>query len=142
MLWLINCQNKRISISTLYFDEIVLQQFEIFCTLRIRKILKKFVVESAYVIYEWSFRRGRSSIFAALYFLPILALIQAICGGLVYNSFPYIVVILSLVSSAFHFAFKLNQSAKALLIGCVKDSRSAVILMGHWVLHGKTHFNF
>lgn len=80
-------------------------------------------------------RRGRSSIFAALYFLPILALIQAICGGLVYNSFPYIVVILSLVSSAFHFAFKLNQSAKALLIGCVKDSRSAVILMGHWVLH-------
>ena len=82
-------------------------------------------------------RRGRSSVFAALYFLPILALIQAVFGGLVYQSFPYVVVILSLVSSAFHFAFKLNQSAKALLIGCVKDSRSTVILMGHWVLHGK-----
>ena len=81
-------------------------------------------------------RRGRSSIFAALYFLPILALIQAVGGGLVYQSFPYIVVILSLVSSAFHFAFKLNQTPKALLIGFVKDSRSLVILMGHWALHG------
>ena len=80
-------------------------------------------------------RRGRSSIFAALYFLPILALIQAVGGGLVYASFPYIVVILSLISSAFHFAFKLNQSAKALLIGCAKDSRSAIILLGHWLLH-------
>ena len=80
-------------------------------------------------------RRGRSSIFAALYFLPVLALIHAVGGGLVYASFPYIVLIVSLVSSAFHFAFKLNQKAKALFIGCVKDSRSAVILIGHWLLH-------
>lgn len=79
--------------------------------------------------------RGNSSIFAALYFLPMLALIQAVGGGLVYESFPYIVVILSLISSAFHFAFKLNQSALALLLGCVRDSRSAIILLGHWLLH-------
>lgn len=80
-------------------------------------------------------RRGNSSIFAALYFLPMLALVQAVAGGLVYESFPYIVVILSLISSAFHFAFKLNQSALALLLGCVRDSRSAIILLGHWLLH-------
>ena len=80
-------------------------------------------------------RRGRSSIYAALYFLPILALIQALGGGLIYYSFPYIVVILSLISSAFHFAFKLNQSVKALLLGCAKDARSAVIFLGHWLLH-------
>lgn len=80
-------------------------------------------------------RRGRSSIFAALYFLPVLALIQAVGGGLVYASYPYIVLILSLISSAFHFAFKLDQSAKSLLLGCAKDARSAVILLGHWLLH-------
>ena len=56
-------------------------------------------------------------------------------GGLIYEAFPYVVLILSLISSAFHFAFKLDQTAKALLIGCVKESRSAVILVGHWLLH-------
>ena len=80
-------------------------------------------------------RKGRTSIFAALYFLPILALIHAVGGGLVYFSYPYIVLILSLVSSAFHFAFKLDQTAKSLLLGCAKDSRSALILIGHWSLH-------
>ena len=79
--------------------------------------------------------RGRSSVFAALYFLPVLAFVQAVAGGLIYEAFPYVVLILSLISSAFHFAFKLDQTAKALLIGCVKESRSAVILVGHWLLH-------
>jgi hypothetical protein len=80
-------------------------------------------------------RRGRSSVFAALYFLPILALIQAVGGGLVYAAYPYIVLILSLISSAFHFAFKLDQSAKSLVLGCAKETRNAVILFGHWLLH-------
>ncbi len=80
-------------------------------------------------------RRGRSSVFAALYFLPVLALIQAIGGGLIYASYPYIVLILSLISSACHFAFKLDQSTKTLFMGCAKDARSAVILFGHWLLH-------
>ena len=79
--------------------------------------------------------RGRSSIFAALYFLPVLAFVQAVAGGLIYEAFPYVVLILSLISSAFHFAFKLDQTARALLIGCIKESRSAVILIGHWLLH-------
>jgi len=80
-------------------------------------------------------RKGRTSIFAALYFLPILSLIHAVGGGLVYFAYPYIVLILSLISSAFHFAFKLDQTTKSLLIGCARDSRSAMILIGHWLLH-------
>ena len=79
--------------------------------------------------------RGRSSIFAALYFLPVLAFVQAVAGGLIYEAFPYVVLIMSLISSAFHFAFKLDQTAKALLINTFKESRSAVILIGHWLLH-------
>ena len=80
-------------------------------------------------------RRGRSSIYAALYFLPILAVIHGTCGGLVYMSYPYVVLVLSLISSATHFALKLNQSAKALFLGCFTDARNFVILMGHWLLH-------
>ena len=50
-------------------------------------------------------------------------------------SYPYIVLVLSLVSSAAHFAFKLDQSAKALVTGCCRDTRNLVILLGHWLLH-------
>ncbi len=75
-------------------------------------------------------RRGRSSVYAALYFLPALSVAHACLGGLVYMSYPHIVLVLSLISCAAHFAYKLDQSARALLLGCVKDSRNLVILIG------------
>nr|ACO10195.1 JNK1-associated membrane protein [Caligus rogercresseyi] len=78
---------------------------------------------------------GGTGIYAALYFLPILALLHAIFGGLIYVSFPYIVVILSVISSASHFAFKLDQSPKALFLGCFTDPRNGLILLGHWSIH-------
>jgi hypothetical protein len=67
--------------------------------------------------------RGRSAVYAALYFLPILSVIHAVGGGLVYASYPYIVLILSVISSATHFAYKLDQSAKSLFLGCFKETR-------------------
>ena len=81
-------------------------------------------------------RRGRTAIYTALYFLPALSVIHAVGGGLVYYSYQYIIFILSVISSACHFAFKLDQSPRALLIGCFQGPRSAVILFGHWLLHG------
>lgn len=79
--------------------------------------------------------RGSSAIYAALYFLPALAILHAVFGGLVYVSFQYIIFIMSIISSACHFAFKLDQTPKALLRSCVKGPRNAVILSGHWLLH-------
>jgi hypothetical protein len=32
---------------------------------------------------------GRNAMYAALYFFPILSLVHAVLGGLVYYSFPY-----------------------------------------------------
>ncbi|XP_046402356.1 JNK1/MAPK8-associated membrane protein [Ischnura elegans] len=80
-------------------------------------------------------KQGKMSIYAALYFFPILALIQAVLGGLIYYSFPYIVIILSVLSNAAHFAFKLNQSMKSLIVTTFTDVRNVVILLGHWALH-------
>ena len=80
-------------------------------------------------------RRGKNAIFAALYFLPILAATHAVTGGLIYMAYPYIVFVLSVLSSASHFAFKLDQSPRALLSGSVKNARDFVILIGHWLLH-------
>jgi hypothetical protein len=80
-------------------------------------------------------RRGRTAIYAALYFLPALSVIHAVGGGLVYFSYQYIIFILSVITSACHFAFKLDQEPKKLLVGCFKGDRSTVILLGHWLLH-------
>lgn len=79
--------------------------------------------------------RGKTSIYAAMYFLPILTVLHAVCGGLLYFSFPYVTIILSVISSAAHFAFHLDQSMKSLIVATFLDVRNLVILLGHWVLH-------
>lgn len=50
-------------------------------------------------------------------------------------SFPYIVVILSVVSSAAHFAIHLDQSVQSLITSTLVEERNIVILLGHWALH-------
>ncbi|XP_077999887.1 JNK1/MAPK8-associated membrane protein-like [Glandiceps talaboti] len=74
---------------------------------------------------------GKASIYAALYFLPILTVTQAVAAGLLYYSFPYLVIIVSLVTSAVHFAKQEIENIKDL----VKKPRHIVILLGHWVVH-------
>ncbi|KAK7794477.1 hypothetical protein R5R35_004700 [Gryllus longicercus] len=80
-------------------------------------------------------KQGKMSIYAALYFFPTLALIQAVFGGLIYYSFPYIIIVISVFSNATHFAFKLDQSMRFLLFSTIVEFRNMVILIGHWLLH-------
>ncbi|XP_020293577.1 JNK1/MAPK8-associated membrane protein [Pseudomyrmex gracilis] len=81
-------------------------------------------------------RRGKFSIYGALYFYPILALLHAVGGGLIYYAFPFITIILSVISSAAHFAFKLNQTIKSLLLSSILDRKNIIVILGHWILHG------
>lgn len=81
-------------------------------------------------------KQGKFSIYAALYFYPILALLHAVGGGLIYYSFPYITIILSVLSNAAHFAFKLNQTVKSLLLSSVSNIKNVIVILGHWLLHG------
>ncbi|KAK0090930.1 hypothetical protein PV326_003991 [Microctonus aethiopoides] len=81
-------------------------------------------------------KQGKFSIYAALYFFPILALLHAVGGGLIYYSFPYITIILSVLSNAAHFAFKLNQTMKSLILSSVSDIKNVIVILGHWLLHG------
>nr|SVE74383.1 EOG090X0BGA [Daphnia barbata] len=83
--------------------------------------------------------RGHSAsqpIYAALYLFPILALIHGIMAGLIYYAFPSIIILLSLMSHAFHFASRPDQSWKALLYETVSRVHNLVVVIGHWVLHG------
>lgn len=79
--------------------------------------------------------RGRNATYSAFYFLPIFCLAHGVLGGIIYFSYPYIVILVSLVSCAAHYAFQLNQSVKSLVIRSLTDSRNLVILLGHWALH-------
>ncbi|XP_046859462.1 JNK1/MAPK8-associated membrane protein-like [Xenia sp. Carnegie-2017] len=74
---------------------------------------------------------GRRSIYAALYFLPITAMVHATCAGLLYYSYPYLMLIGSVLSTAIILANKNVKSFKDLLIN--KDV--IVILLCHWFLH-------
>lgn len=78
---------------------------------------------------------GKVTIYSALYFYPILMLLQAVLGGVIYYTFPYIVIILSVISIAAHFAYKLGQTMLFLILSSVSDLRSVLILLGHWALH-------
>ncbi|KAJ8962617.1 hypothetical protein NQ318_001010 [Aromia moschata] len=62
-----------------------------------------------------------------------------LCGYVFHSdsnySFPYLVVILSLISCAAHFAIKMDQSIMSLIVTTVVEPRNVVILIGHWCLH-------
>ncbi|KAL0269609.1 UNVERIFIED_CONTAM: hypothetical protein PYX00_007284 [Menopon gallinae] len=75
---------------------------------------------------------GKMSLYAALHFYPVIAFIQAIFGGIIYYTFPYLVIVATLISSAIHFAQRLDQSMVALVLYTVTDPRNLVILFGHW----------
>lgn len=79
--------------------------------------------------------KGTKSIYAALYFLPLLIVTQAVFAGLIYYSFPYIIIISSLVTSAIHMASCRQQGFRDLIIDNVTNIRNLMILIGHWLLH-------
>ncbi|XP_075782468.1 JNK1/MAPK8-associated membrane protein isoform X2 [Pelodiscus sinensis] len=71
------------------------------------------------------------SIYAALYFFPILTVIQAVGGGLLYYAFPYIILVLSLVTLAVYMSASEVESPKDLLV----RKKRLVVLFSHWLLH-------
>lgn len=78
---------------------------------------------------------GKKAIYCALYFYPILVLTHTVAAGLIYCAFPYIIIIISMMTSASHFSIKMDQSAPALLMSSLTNVRNLIILLGHWLVH-------
>ncbi|PFX33404.1 JNK1/MAPK8-associated membrane protein-like [Stylophora pistillata] len=75
--------------------------------------------------------QGRNSTYAAMYFLPCLAVVHALFGGLIYYSYPYITLTISVLSTAAVLA-----KNKITHIGqLVKSKRHTIIIMAHWLAH-------
>nr|CAG4635001.1 EOG090X0BGA [Alona affinis] len=83
--------------------------------------------------------KGRAAsmpIYAGLYLFPALTLIHGTMAGLIYYSFPSIIILLSLMSHAFHFASRSDQSWRVLLQETVSSFHNLIVVLGHWILHG------
>lgn len=97
--------------------------------LALRPELTRFVSRGAAVTGD------AGAVYAALYLLPALTVMHALLAGLLYEIFPYVVIIGSIISCATYFAFQRDQSMVALVRGCVRDARSLIIVLSHWALH-------
>ncbi|XP_069921194.1 JNK1/MAPK8-associated membrane protein isoform X2 [Oryctolagus cuniculus] len=71
------------------------------------------------------------SIYAALYFFPILTVLQAVGGGLLYYAFPFIILVLSLVTLAVYMSASEIESCYDLLV----RKKRLLVLFSHWLLH-------
>lgn len=89
-----------------------------------------------YVVKRILPNEGRLTIYATLYFVPILAATHAVGSGLIYYTFPYIAIILTALSNAMHMAFKLKQTIKFLFTSSIWDFKNVIILTIHWLLTG------
>lgn len=97
--------------------------FYVFC-ITIMLLLRPFVNERCKPKIE----KASLAIYYALYAFPLLALIHSLFGGLVYFAFPYLCLVISCGANACHFAMKLDQSAKSLLITSLTDLRNIIII--------------
>nr|AVK87135.1 JNK1/MAPK8-associated membrane protein-like [Anadara broughtonii] len=88
-----------------------------------------------FLSYKFLDKKGTNSIYAALYFHPILIVLQAVFGGLLYYAFPYIVIVLSIVTNATHLASSPDQNVRKLFKWTFCDARNLTIIIGHWFLH-------
>lgn len=68
------------------------------------------------------------AVYYALYAFPLLAIVHSLFGGVVYYAFPFLSIIISCGANAGHFAMKLDQSTKSLLITSVTDVRNIIII--------------
>lgn len=111
-------------------------------------------------------RQSKMSVYAAMYYIPVLVVTHALIGGLLCKyrlslllfsvqflimnesqyrlninvfiadyAFPILVIILSVISCAYHFAIKINQSITSLIITTVVEPRNIIIVVGHWCFH-------
>ncbi|KAH1015367.1 hypothetical protein HUJ05_013100 [Dendroctonus ponderosae] len=50
-------------------------------------------------------------------------------------SFPYLLLVISVISCAAHFAVRMEQNIPALIRSTITQPRNIVIVLGHWCLH-------
>ncbi|XP_028710991.1 JNK1/MAPK8-associated membrane protein-like [Peromyscus leucopus] len=99
-----------------------------FCLL-FMMLLRPFLVKK--IQYRLRIPNPFGSIYTALYFFPVLTILQAVAGGLLYYAFPYIVLVASLANLAVYLVFDKIETYSDL----IRKDR-LLVLFSHWFLHG------
>lgn len=68
------------------------------------------------------------AVYAALYFYPLLIFVHATCAGLLYYSFPYILLVACLIANGLHLAVYEDQTFKGLVRDAFKKPQNLVVL--------------
>lgn len=97
--------------------------FYVFCV-TFMLLLRPFINEKV----KSKIEKASLAVYYALYSFPLLAIIHSLFGGVVYYAFPFLSIIISCGANAGHFAMKLDQSTKSLLITSVTDIRNIIII--------------
>uniref|UniRef100_A0AC34QV06 Uncharacterized protein n=2 Tax=Panagrolaimus sp. JU765 TaxID=591449 RepID=A0AC34QV06_9BILA len=74
--------------------------------------------------------------YAVLWTLPLISLVHSICSGLIYYSFPYIMLLTSLTLTAFHFAYEGRKNIKQLLQIIFTEPENFITMIIHMALFG------
>ncbi|OQR68731.1 JNK1/MAPK8-associated membrane protein-like [Tropilaelaps mercedesae] len=83
---------------------------------------------------RWSKESARKTVYLTLYAIPLMALCHAVLAGVLYYSFPYLVMVVSVVSIASHLAGRERQSVTALQQQSL-EPRNLLIILSHWLVH-------
>ncbi|XP_062570241.1 JNK1/MAPK8-associated membrane protein-like [Saccostrea cucullata] len=87
------------------------------------------------ISYKFTEKKGTKSIYAALYFHPVLIVLQAMLSGLLYYSFSYLVIAASLITGVIHLSGCDLSSYSSVTKDIFLNGRNLTILVGHWFLH-------
>ncbi|KAE9556744.1 hypothetical protein FO519_000150 [Halicephalobus sp. NKZ332] len=74
--------------------------------------------------------------YAVLWTLPLMTIVHAIFSGVIYYSFPYILLFSSLTLNALHFAYEGRKNIHQLIESMFKDPEHLLILIFHMALFG------
>nr|CAG4645742.1 EOG090X0BGA [Lynceus sp. MCZ IZ 141354] len=81
-------------------------------------------------------QRAKWAIYAALYFIPIMAVLHAMFAGLIYLGFPYVFILWSITSNGIHLATQPEQNWRWLLKNTFTNGRYLAILALHCLMGG------
>jgi len=74
--------------------------------------------------------------YAVLWTLPLIAVFHAIFSGIIYYTFPYILLFASLTFNALHFAYEGRKNIQQLIEAIFKDPEHLLTLAFHMALFG------
>ncbi|XP_054153632.1 JNK1/MAPK8-associated membrane protein-like [Oppia nitens] len=116
-----------------YAFSLVFLIFRVFY-LKLISFLLKLIIKSDFLQDLVNDTNTTKTIYLSLYVIPGLSFIHAVFCGLIYYSFPYIIIIGSIISVAVHMASQLDQRPSK-LFKSLFQKRNCVIISCHWIVH-------